>query len=222
MNILLVNDDGIKSEKLEITKRILQEFGNVTTIAPTLEQSAKSMSLTFGGATYQKLNENTYSVDGTPVDCMNFALLTLDTKPDVVVSGTNNGYNIGIDIRYSGTLGAAFQAQYGKLPSIAFSSDYYGAEMIKSELKKVFRYVLDNNLLSPNHTINVNFPRDSFKDSNGILHTKVYNLMHKFEPVLLDDKYIPNRKYEWTDEVPKDSEQFAYLNGYTSISYIKL
>lgn len=222
MKILLVNDDGINAGKLKLTKSILELFGTVTTIAPSFEQSAKSMALTFGGTTYTKLDENTYSVDGTPVDCMNFALLSLKEKPDVVVSGTNNGYNIGIDIRYSGTLGAALQAQYGKIPSIAFSSDYRGSEMIKSELEKVFRYVLDKKLLDQNHTINVNFPRDSFIQSKGILHTKVYNLMHRFEPSFTGSKCVPNRKYEWVDEVPVDSEQFAYLNGYTSISIVKL
>lgn len=222
MRILLVNDDGIKAKKLEITKNILKRFGTVITVAPSHEQSAKSMSLSFGETTYHKIDESTYSVEGTPVDCMNFALLKIDPFPDVVVSGTNNGYNIGIDIRYSGTLGAALQAQYAKIPSVAFSSDHKGEEILKQELEETFKHIIDNNLLSKTHTINVNFPRDTFIKSKGIRLTKVYNLLHRFEPIITENSYNPKRKYDWVDDIPSDSEQRAYLDGYTSISFVKL
>jgi len=222
MNILLVNDDGINSEKLKITKEILSQFGDVTTIAPSKEQSAQSMALTYGGTTYKKIDDNTYSVDGTPVDCTSFALIALGLKPDLVVSGTNNGYNIGIDVRYSGTVGAALQAQYFGIPTIALSSDYKGTKMIFSELKNTLQFVFDNKLVSSKYTININLPQDSFNESKGIMMTKIYSLVHPYKPALLNNKYIPNRVYEWIGDIPKDSEQYAFLNGYTSISKIKL
>lgn len=222
MKILLVNDDGINSEKLKITREILSHFGEVTTVAPSNEQSAQSMALTYNGTTYTKLDENTYSVDGTPVDCTTFALIALGLKPDIVVSGTNNGYNIGIDVRYSGTVGAALQAQYFGFPTIALSSDYKGTKMIYSELKKVLQFVFDNKLMSKEHTLNINLPKDSFDESKSILMTKVYNLVHPYNPTMQKEKYVPNRVYEWIGEIPNDSEQYAYLNGHTSISKIKL
>ena len=73
-----------------------QKYGEVITVAPSQEQSAKSMSLTYGGTTYTKYDDFTYSVDGTPADSVIFALVALDLKPDILVSGTtvfksNNG-----------------------------------------------------------------------------------------------------------------------------------
>ncbi len=222
MKILLLNDDGISSKKLAMTRNILDEFGTVYTVAPAKEQSAKSMSLTYGGTSYKQLDMFTYAVDGTPVDCATFALLALKLKPDFVVSGTNNGYNIGIDIRYSGTVGAALQAQYFGYPSIAISSDYHGSKMIEVELRNTIKYVLENNLLSNDYTLNVNLPQDKFEHSKGIKHTKIYALMHKYDERLYEENYVPNRRYYWLDEVPVDSEQAAYLNGYTSITKVVL
>lgn len=222
MKILLVNDDGISSSNLWIAKDILSKFGEVTVVAPCSEQSAKSMSFTYGGTTFEKQDEYTYCVNGTPVDCTTFALLCLRVNPDFVVSGVNNGYNIGIDTRYSGTVGAALQAQFFKYPSVAISADYGRDIMIHKELENVINYILDNNLLSDKYTLNVNLPRDKFIKSNGILESKVYPLMHKYEEEIDLLKYAPNRKYFWVDNIPSDSEQYCYLNGYSSISKIKL
>lgn len=222
MKILLVNDDGINSKKLHLTKEVLKEFGDVYVVAPSKEQSAKSMSLTFGGTTYKQIDEHTYQVDGTPADTTIFALLVLDLKPDLVVSGTNNGYNIGIDIRYSGTVGAALQALYFGIPAIAVSSDYNRYEMLNVELKQVITYILENQLLSKEYVLNVNLPQDKFIQSNGIKHTKVYPLLHQYYPVLHSDSYEPKRLFEWIEEIPNDSEQQAYLEGYTSISKVYL
>ena len=136
MIILLTNDDGIESSKLHYTKEILEHYGTVYTVAPKEEQSAKSMSLTIGGFDVETINEYTYAVYGSPVDCVNFGVHGIGIKPDLVVSGTNNGYNLGVDTRYSGTVGAVLQAQYFGIPSIAFSSDRLGDTILKQELQK--------------------------------------------------------------------------------------
>jgi len=222
MIILLTNDDGIKSEKLLYAKEILKEYGTVYTVAPIVEQSAKGMSLTIGGFNFNKIDEFTYNVEGTPVDCVNFSLGGLNLKPDLVVSGINNGYNLGFDTKYSGTLGACFQAQYFGYKTIAFSSDNKGIEMVKNEFEKSLKYILDNRLLSTEHTLNVNFPRESIEESKGISHTKLFYQKYEYKPEIINGKYIPNRRIVRTENLPKDSDAYAFRKGYTSISKLSI
>lgn len=220
MIILLTNDDGIKSEKLQYTKKILEKFGTVYTVAPSVEQSAKSMSLTIGGFTFNKIDEYNYAIDGTPVDCVNFAFGAINLRPDVVVSGTNHGYNIGIDVNYSGTVAACKQAQYFGFKSIALSADNRGNKVLELELEKTLKHVLDNDLLSSEYSLNINFPRDKFDFSKGILETKVYYQQFEYKPVIEGNKYMPNRQYVFGQELPDNTDAKAYKEGYTSISKI--
>ena len=218
MQILLTNDDGIKSEKLLYAKEVLSKFGTVYTVAPSVEQSAKGMALTIGGFHYKKIDDFTYSVEGTPVDCVNFSLGGLNLRPDLVVSGINDGYNLGFDTKYSGTLGACFQAQYFGFKTIAFSSDNRGIEMVKKEFEKILKYILDNNLHSKEFTLNVNFPRESMGESKGILHTNLFYQEYEYKPEMVNSKYIPNRRIVKNENLPKDSDAYAYRKGFTSIS----
>ncbi len=222
MIILLTNDDGIESEKLIYARKILKRYGTVYTVAPLVEQSAKGMALTIGGFHYNKIDDLTYSVEGTPVDCINFSLGGLHLKPDLVVSGINNGYNLGFDTKYSGTLGACFQAQYFGFKTIAFSSDNKGIEMVKKEFEKSLKYILDKKLHSNKHTLNVNFPRESFNESKGILHTKLFYQEYEYKPEMVNSKYIPNRKIVRSEILPGDSDAYAFRKGYTSISKLNI
>lgn len=222
MNILLTNDDGITSEKLEITKKVLEKFGTVYVVAPSTQMSAKSMSLSIGGFTFKKIDEFNYAIDGTPVDCVKFGYIGLDVEFDFVVSGTNNGYNLGIDISYSGTVGAALQAQYYKMSSIALSADWKGNRILEEELEKSLNYILDNNLLSIDHSVNVNFPREKFEHSLGIKETIIHRQVYKYNPELIGDKFVPNREYIKDIDLPSNSDLKAYIEGYTSISKVLL
>ena len=220
MLILLTNDDGINSEKLLYAKKVLSKYGTVYTVAPSIEQSAKGMALTIGGFHYKKIDDFNYSVEGTPVDCVNFSLGGLNLRPDLVISGINDGYNLGFDTKYSGTLGACFQAQYFGFKTIAFSSDNKGMEMVKKEFESVLKYILDNNLLSEGYTLNVNFPKENLDVSKGILHTKLFYQEYEYKPEMVNSKYIPNRRIVKKDDLPGDSDAYAYRKGYTSISKI--
>lgn len=222
MNILLTNDDGIHSEKLAITREVLSKFGTVYTVAPSVEMSAKSMSLSIGGFTFKKIDDYNYSIDGTPVDCVTFGRNGLDVDFDFVVSGTNNGYNLGIDISYSGTVGAALQAQYYKMKTIALSADRRGNTILLEDLENTIKYILDNNLLSEEYTLNVNFPREKFVESKGIKETEVYRQVYEFEPEIVGGKFIPHRRYIRDEDLPKNSDLKAYVEGYTSISKVLL
>ena len=220
MVILLTNDDGIKSEKLQYTKSVLEKFGIVYTIAPSVEQSAKSMSLTIGGFSFNQIDDYTYAIDGTPVDCVNFAHAGLNLEPDLVVSGTNDGYNIGIDISYSGTVGACKQAQYFGYKTIALSADKRGNTILEQELEKTLRYIFDNKLESTEYTLNVNFPREKFIQSNGIVETVVYKQLFEYKPEIVGNKFKPNRQYVYGQALPLNSDASAYKEGYTSISKV--
>lgn len=222
MKILLTNDDGIESKRLEFTREVLLKYGEVVTVAPRLQQSAKSMSLTIGGFEFNEISESVYTIDGTPVDCINFAIQGLKLNPDLIVSGTNLGYNIGIDTRYSGTVGAALQGQYFGYKTLALSAERGSDIIFHNELEDTIKFVLDKDLLSENHTINVNLARDKFGRSKGIIAGRTYYRQHEYKPVVVDGVFKPNRVYDGQTDFPEDTDVYAYHNGYTSVCKIKL
>jgi 5'-nucleotidase len=222
MVILLTNDDGIESSRLHFTKQVLSKFGTVYLVAPKTEQSAKSMSLTVGGFEYEKIDDFTYSISGTPVDCVNFAFGGLNLRPDITVSGTNKGYNLGFDTKYSGTVGACFQAQYFGCKSIALSADREGKSILENELEDTLNYIFDNNLLSEKHTLNVNFAQEKFGKSKGILETSVQYYNYDYCPDMTENHYKPNRSFIVDFNLTEQTDIYAYAKGYTSISKIKI
>lgn len=223
MIILLTNDDGIQSKKLGFAKLVLQKYGTVYTVAPAEEQSAKSMSLSIGGFKVNKINDQEYSVEGTPVDCVNFALGGLNLRPDIVVSGINDGYNLGFDTKYSGTVGACLQAQYFGFNTIAFSSDRKGFKMVESEFEKTFEHILNNKMYSGEYTLNVNFPREKFDRSKGLLdNVEVFHHEYEYKPELIDGHYYPNRRIVINKELPEKTDAYGFHHGYTTISKITI
>lgn len=123
--ILVTNDDGVYSEGLKKLAEAHRSIGDITIVAPDREQSASSHSLTLNRPLrILHLDEETWSVDGTPADCVNLAVqhIMKQSRPDVVVSGINFGPNLGDDVTYSGTISAAFEGTILGIPSIAFSA----------------------------------------------------------------------------------------------------
>ena len=123
MIILLCNDDGIQSDGLTALEKSLAKLGEIYTVAPDRAQSSMSHALTLHRPLrVHELSPRRMSVDGTPVDCVKLALTgLLPVKPDLVVSGINNGPNLGDDIIYSGTVSAAIEATLLGIPAIAVS-----------------------------------------------------------------------------------------------------
>lgn len=162
MNILITNDDGIASQGiLALEKHLSQEY-NTYLIAPLKEKSCTSMAMTlFMGMRVEKVNDNHYIVDGYPVDCVNIGLYSGIFPPiDLVISGINRGVNMGYDVHYSGTVGAARHAAIHGVLAIAVSSvrvdpeDGYDREaiIIKEFLKQY------KERLSKYTIYNINFP----------------------------------------------------------------
>jgi 5'-nucleotidase len=131
-HILVTNDDGVFSPGLLALKRALEQVGEVSVIAPDRNRSAIGRGITVHTSLHVervKLEDGStaYATDGTPVDCVRFAVLGLvGDVPDVVVAGINMGVNLGDDVTYSGTVAAAFEGVLLGWPAIAVSQEHAG------------------------------------------------------------------------------------------------
>ncbi len=134
MRILITNDDGFNANGIKSLKKVALEMSteeSIFVVAPSANQSAKSRSISYKTEFHiTKKSDNQYSVDGTPTDCIIFALdhLMKDKKPDLILSGINWGYNLAEDVFYSGTVAAAMEGADRGVLSIALSQAYSGAE----------------------------------------------------------------------------------------------
>ncbi|HNE40642.1 5'/3'-nucleotidase SurE, partial [Accumulibacter sp.] len=130
MRILLCNDDGYFAPGIEQLARALLEVAEVTVVAPERDRSGASNSLTLDRPLSLKRAANGfYYVNGTPTDCVHLAVTgMLDELPDMVISGINNGANMGDDTIYSGTVAAATEGFLLGIPSLAISLCSRGGE----------------------------------------------------------------------------------------------
>jgi len=123
--ILITNDDGIHSEGIEALEAAMKQIGEVYVVAPESEMSGASHSLTLGRPLrIRQIDERHWTVDGTPTDCVTFALNRIigeDERPNICVSGINHGANLGDDATYSGTVAGAMEATILGVPGLAFS-----------------------------------------------------------------------------------------------------
>ncbi|MCY7371936.1 MAG: 5'/3'-nucleotidase SurE [Polaromonas sp.] len=128
MKILICNDDGYQATGIVALYEALKGVAEVEVVAPEHNNSAKSNALTLHSPMYLQTAANGFRyINGTPADCMHIALTgLLGYRPDLVVSGINNGANMGDDTIYSGTVGAAMEAYLFGIPAIAFSQTEKG------------------------------------------------------------------------------------------------
>lgn len=164
MRILITNDDGIAGEGLAILTEAAQKIGDVTVVAPKWEQSGKSHAIEihepFEVARIDyRPGVVAYTVDSTPADCVRYAFCGLHETFDLVLSGINKGLNIGEDIVYSGTCGAAFEAAYFGVYSVALSTEPNAFEGIEEHLETVYRFFREHALFDVHRLYNVNIPR---------------------------------------------------------------
>ncbi|MEM8738108.1 MAG: 5'/3'-nucleotidase SurE [Planctomycetota bacterium] len=122
MRILLTNDDGIDAPGLAALSRVIADLGEVHVIAPREVQSATSHAVTLHRPIAVESRPQGFAVDGRPADCVKLGLHALIDQPvDLVISGMNCGANVGINVLYSGTVGAAREATFSGVPGIAVS-----------------------------------------------------------------------------------------------------
>jgi len=128
MKILICNDDGYQASGIVALYEALKTIADVEVVAPEQNNSAKSNALTLHSPMYVQTAANGFRyINGTPADCVHIALTgLLGYRPDLVVSGINNGANMGDDTIYSGTVGAAMEGYLFGIPAIAFSQTEKG------------------------------------------------------------------------------------------------
>ncbi len=121
--ILLSNDDGVSAPGISAALDALADLAEIVVAAPDRERSATSHSISLDRPLRaDEIRPQVFSIDGTPVDCVYLALLHLvPRKPDLVVSGINNGFNLGSDVFYSGTVAAAVEGALREVPAVAIS-----------------------------------------------------------------------------------------------------
>lgn len=174
MKILISNDDGYQAPGIVALYEALKDVAEVEVIAPEQNNSAKSNALTLHSPLYVHRASNGFRyVNGTPADCVHIALSgLLDYRPDLVVSGINNGANMGDDTIYSGTVGAAMEGFLFGVPAIAFSQVEKDWVHLQSAARKAREMVLamqqQKLITTTPWLLNVNIPNRPFEDIRSI------------------------------------------------------
>lgn len=230
MNILITNDDGISSAGIRALEKVLKQKYNTYLIAPLKERSATSQALTiFNRMRVEKVNFDHFVVDGYPVDCVNIGLHgKIFPNIDIVLSGINRGVNMGHDVHYSGTVGAARHAAiHGRLSFAISSGNLKGNYNYEKEANYIFR-LLEEHLdqFKTGVVYNINFPIEFSEDFRDLQITQLgirtyeddYKVVNIFENI-----------YEFflggstLGSIPTENSDFlAYQNGKVSITPISL
>lgn len=164
MKILISNDDGFQAPGIVALHAALQDIAEVEVVAPEHNNSAKSNALTLHSPLYVHTAANGFRyVNGTPADCVHIALTgLLGYRPDLVVSGINNGANMGDDTIYSGTVGAAMEGYLFGIPAIAFSQVDKGwgeIEAAAQKAREIVSQMLEKRLVGEAPwLLNINIP----------------------------------------------------------------
>ncbi|MCL4637534.1 MULTISPECIES: 5'/3'-nucleotidase SurE [Olivibacter] len=227
MRILVTNDDGIYSPGIAALAKIAANFGEVTVVAPDVEQSSMGHAVTHSRPLSYKKSPvefpgiNAYRVNGTPADCV--ALGThLYHHIDVVLSGINMGTNLGNAMWHSGTLAAAKQAVLLGIKGIALSTPVGKSEpdfdLLAPHVHQVLEQLLQRTTLS---LYNVNFP----SNPQGIAWTK--QSVRLYDGTIIPGTDPLGRKHYWFTVTPlepaeKGTDRWAVENNYTSVTPLRL
>ena len=227
--ILITNDDGIDSDGLIRLVKVAMEFGEVWVVAPQSQRSAMSHSITLRHSIeawevdFPIPEVHAYACDGTPADCVRIGVLNIvPGKPDHVFSGINYGYNVGSDLQYSATAGAAFEASFQKIHTIAFSEDADEMHEVTDEyIKDIMGELLDK-ALEMNQIWNVNFPSCRLKDCKGILKGRTVSTDEFYKDRYLEKKVSSGKISYMVEgirnyEASQGTDLRAILDNYVSI-----
>lgn len=190
MKILLSNDDGYRSEGIQVLKEALEPLAAITIVAPDRNRSGASNSLTLDvPLRLFQAEPNVYYVVGTPTDCVHLAISGLfDFEHDMVISGINDGANLGDDVLYSGTVAAAVEGRFLGLPTLALSlcTTETGVEAHFETGARIARLLIERLLERPLERtliLNVNVPNVPFAQLRGFKATRL-GFRHRSEHVI--------------------------------------
>lgn len=221
MRILITNDDGMHASQLPSLIKWCRKLGEVTTVVPKVEQSGKSHGIEIHKPFEAKQVElepgiTVWAVDSTPADCVRFAVLGLKLEFDLVISGINRGLNIGTDMMYSGTVGAACEAVNLGLKSIALSTPPKYYDKAAAHLDRIFDFVQQHDLLCLNNIYNINIPADP-KEQIRVTHQGGPYYSDEF-PHIGSDLYRPTGYSIWQDRSDDTLDTDATLHGYITVT----
>lgn len=187
MKILLSNDDGYFAPGLNILAEHIAKLADITVVAPERNRSGASNSLTLDRPLSVRTASNGFFyINGTPTDCVHIALTGLmDTMPDMVISGINDGANMGDDTIYSGTVAAAMEGHLLGIPSIAISMSQHNSRHFETAARvavELVEHYIKNGFKSST-LLNVNVPDIPYDELKGRVVTRL-GKRHKAEPVI--------------------------------------
>ncbi len=229
MKILISNDDGYLAPGLRALADVLAPIADIRIIAPDSNRSGSSNSLTLDRPLSIFQAENGfYFCNGTPSDCVHIALTgLLDFTPDLVVSGINQGQNMGDDTLYSGTVAAATEGYLFGFPSIAFSQVARGWEHLDAAAR-IAREVVERYMdaLEKPYLLNVNIPNLPYGELKGLRATRL-GKRHVSEPVIrMQDPQ--GREIYWigpagkAKDATEGTDFHATAEGYVSLTPLQI
>jgi 5'-nucleotidase len=223
--ILVTNDDGVRSDGIHALAAAVAPLGEVTIVAPHLEASAIGHALTLRRPLrMERLRDRVYEVDGTPTDCVNIAFTQIyKGTPDLVVSGINKGFNLGDDVTYSGTVSGALEGALLGVPSIAVSLERarheYDFSHAAAAAATIATLVLRGGVLQGQTFLNINVPTGEPKGFRLTVQAKRNHV------TIVDPRTDPRgQKYYWIEEgennwEPHDRSDYqAVRDGYVSVT----
>ena len=230
MKILLSNDDGYFAPGLITLAEHLAKVADITVVAPERNRSGASNSLTLDRPLSVKEAKNGFFyVNGTPTDCVHIALTGLMSEmPDMVISGINDGANMGDDTIYSGTVAAATEGYLLGIPSIAVSMSQHNSTYFESAARvavELVQHFQKKGFASPT-LLNVNVPDMPYEALKGRVVTRL-GKRHKAEPVI-QLKTPRNETVYWVGAAgtPNDGGEgtdfYAVANNFVSITPIQV
>jgi 5'-nucleotidase len=232
MKILISNDDGYRAEGLHALTKALEPLADITVVAPDRNRSGASNSLTLDVPlrVFEYDTNRFYVGNGTPTDCVHLAISGLfDFEHDMVVSGINDGANLGDDVLYSGTVAAAVEGRFLGLPAIAISlvirpnsvQHYATAARVAGELvMRVKRSPLQGTIL------NVNVPNVPYEQLKGYQVTRLGH-RHRSERIVRSED-PRGRPVYWVgaagleQDAGPGTDFHAVANGYVSVTPLQV
>ena len=233
MKILLTNDDGYDAVNIKSLYKKLSENHDVWIVAPKNNCSGMSAAISYlNEIEVFKIDEKIYAVDGTPADCSYLGLLSIvDFEFDIVVSGINHGANIGNDVLYSGTVGAAVGGRNLKYPPIAISVASYDAkdiDFISNKSSEIIDRIVKSENTFKGKVININFPDIAEDEYKGIKATGISRRDIPSRPIKLETESTKTNTYKYRynlsgEPIKENSfitDEEAIKNGYVSFSVL--
>jgi 5'/3'-nucleotidase len=234
MQILLTNDDGIYAPGLAAMERALERLGNVTVVAPAVEQSGVGHSITFlsplmAKEVFDGERRRGWAVEGSPADCVKLAVGEFCKQPDILVSGINGGLNLGINVLYSGTVAGATEGAVFDIKSFAVSLEYDEHAQFDRAAEMSVRLIEQILALrdSGSHPLyNINIPTVALERPTEI---RVVPMATVGWPAEFDRRVDPKgRRYYWAMGVPAvpDAGELtdleAWQMGYVTLTPLRI